>query len=127
EDEHEEVEKEEVPATPGLAHSLFPSHIALTNVALVVDGKKLHASEALLCLTSPAFLKMFEGDFKDKTEVPIADDTYADFVEFLLCVPPFNCKPVQRETLDVVLALADEYEVESLKQRCEQFVLTSSR
>ncbi|XP_046564497.1 BTB and MATH domain-containing protein 38-like [Haliotis rubra] len=66
---------------------------------------------------------MFEGDFKNKTEVPIADKKYADFVEFLLCIHPSTCKPVQRETLDIVLPLADEYEVESLMQRCEQFVL----
>ncbi|XP_046365132.2 BTB and MATH domain-containing protein 38-like [Haliotis rufescens] len=118
------VSKEEKPATPGLDDSMFSTPSALTDVALVVDGKKLHVSKALLCLASPAFLKMFEGDFKDKTEVPIADKKYADFVEFLLCVHPSTCKPVQRETLDVVLPLADEYEVESLKQRCEQFVLT---
>ncbi|XP_071090207.1 BTB and MATH domain-containing protein 38-like [Haliotis cracherodii] len=118
------VSKEEEPATPGLDDSMFSTPSSLTDVALVVDGKKLHMSKALLCLASPAFLKMFEGDFKDKTEVPIADKKYADFVEFLLCVHPSTGKPVQRETLDVVLALADEYEVESLKQRCEQFVLT---
>ncbi|XP_046365130.1 BTB and MATH domain-containing protein 38-like [Haliotis rufescens] len=117
------VSKEEEPATPGLDDSMFSTPSALTDVALVVEGKKLHVSKALLCLASPAFLKMFEGDFKDKTEVPIADKKYADFVEFLLCFHPSTCKPVQRETLDVLLALADEYEVESLKQRCEQFVL----
>ncbi|XP_046543348.1 BTB and MATH domain-containing protein 38-like [Haliotis rubra] len=110
-------------ASPAPDDSMFSTPSSLTDVVLVVEGKKLHVSQALLCLASPAFLKMFEGDFKNKTEVPIADKKYADFVEFLLCIHPSTCKPVQRETLDIVLPLADEYEVESLKQRCEQFVL----
>ncbi|XP_046543347.1 BTB and MATH domain-containing protein 38-like [Haliotis rubra] len=116
--------EETKPASPAPDDSMFSTPSSLTDVVLVVEGKKLHVSKALLCLTSPAFLKMFEGDFKNKTEVPIADKKYADFVEFLLCVHPSTCKPVQRKTLDIVLPLADEYEVESLVQRCEQFVLT---
>ncbi|XP_046570610.1 BTB and MATH domain-containing protein 38-like [Haliotis rubra] len=117
------VSEEKKPATTAPDYSMFSTPSSLTDVVLVVEGKKLHVSQALLCLASPAFLKMFEGDFKNKTEVPIADKKYADFVEFLLCIHPSTCKPVQRETLDIVLPLADEYEVESLMQRCEQFVL----
>ncbi|XP_067657152.1 BTB and MATH domain-containing protein 38-like [Haliotis asinina] len=104
--------------------SLFSTPSSMSDVVLVVDGKKLHMSRVVLCLASPVFMKMFEGDFKNKTEVPIAEKKYADFVEFLLCIHPSTCKPVQRKTLDIVLSLADEYEVESLKERCEQFVLT---
>ncbi|XP_071091058.1 speckle-type POZ protein-like [Haliotis cracherodii] len=113
--------KEAGPLGPDV--SMFRTESALSDVALFVEGKTLHASRCVLCLMSPVFLKMFEGEWKGKTVVPIADKKYEDFVELLLCVYPPFCKPISMETLDAVLPLADEYGIEPLKLRCEEFVL----
>ncbi|XP_046365131.2 uncharacterized protein LOC124141233 [Haliotis rufescens] len=113
--------KEAGPLSP--YDSMFRTQSALSDVALVVEGKALHVNTCVLSHLSPVFLKMFVGEWKGKTEVPIADKKYDDFVELLLCVYPPFCKPISMETLDAVLPLADEYGIESLKLRCEEFVL----
>ncbi|XP_046570611.1 BTB and MATH domain-containing protein 36-like [Haliotis rubra] len=109
--------------TPGPDDSAFRTQSELSDVVIVVEGRPLHVNRSVLSLISPVFLKMFNGEWKGKAEVPLADKKYDHFVELLLCVYPPHGKLISMETLDVVLPLADEYGIESLKLRCEAFVL----
>ncbi|XP_067657305.1 speckle-type POZ protein B-like [Haliotis asinina] len=109
--------------TQGLDDSAFRTPSELSDVVLVVEGRPLHVNRSVLSLISPVFLKMFNGEWKGKTEVPLADKTYDHFVELLLCAYPPQSKLISMETLDVILPLADEYGIESIKLRCEEFVL----
>ncbi|XP_046570612.1 BTB and MATH domain-containing protein 36-like [Haliotis rubra] len=109
--------------TPGPDDSAFRTQSELSDVVIVVEGRPLHVNRSVLSHISPVFLKMFNGEWKGKAEVPLADKKYDHFVELLLCAYPPQCKLISMETLDVVLPLADEYGIESIKLRCEEFVL----
>ncbi|XP_067667532.1 BTB and MATH domain-containing protein 36-like [Haliotis asinina] len=104
----------------------FSSPSSETDLVLLVEGKKLHVSKLVLSLVSPVFKTMLEGDYKEKhtSEISFPEKKFDDMLQFLLCVYPSTVKSVTIRNLDCVLALADEYCVESLKQRCEEFVLS---
>ncbi|XP_046543080.1 BTB and MATH domain-containing protein 38-like [Haliotis rubra] len=97
-----------------------------SDVALVVEGKKLHVNKTVLSLASPVFERMFFGEFKEKTlsEVPLPGKTYADMTELLRCIYPSIFNPLTDDNIDVLLPLAEEYDITSLKVRCRTFVTT---
>ncbi|XP_060573791.1 uncharacterized protein LOC132731601 [Ruditapes philippinarum] len=95
------------------------------DLTLVVEGKKMYVSKAVLALASPVFTRMFESDFaeKHKEEIELKDKKYGDVVEFLQSIYPSTRKPVAIENVFQILPLADEYQVESLRKDCEQCLL----
>ncbi|XP_067667771.1 BTB and MATH domain-containing protein 38-like [Haliotis asinina] len=97
-----------------------------SDVALVVEGKKLHVNKTVLSLASPVFERMFFGEFKEKTlsEVPLPGKTYADMTELLRCIYPSMYNPITDNNIEVLLELAEEYDITSLKERCRTFVTT---
>ncbi|XP_048258804.1 BTB and MATH domain-containing protein 36-like [Haliotis rufescens] len=106
--------------------NMFSEACLTSDVALVVEGKKLHVNKTVLSLASPVFEKMFFGEFKEKTllEVPLPGKTYDDMVQLLLCIYPSTTNPITADNIDALLPLAEEYVMTSLKQRCRTFVTT---
>jgi hypothetical protein len=68
----------------------FPYDPEVTDLALIVEGKKLHVCKMVLMDASPVFRKMFSGDFKEKdaTELELPGKKYSSFVLFLRCIFP---------------------------------------
>ncbi|KAL3889853.1 hypothetical protein ACJMK2_002180 [Sinanodonta woodiana] len=92
-----------------------------TSITFIVEGDKiLYVSKEVLALMSPVFRRMFESDFKEKgaNTIPLPDKTYDDMVDFLSCLYPNILKPISDENVFSVLSLADEYQVDLLKQKC---------
>ncbi|XP_046546694.1 BTB and MATH domain-containing protein 38-like [Haliotis rubra] len=83
-------------------------------------------TDVALAAASDVFDKMFNGNFKEqqKPEVPLPGKRYADIVDMLLCIYPSELRPVTKATVDKMLELADEYQIESLKRKCEDFMLS---
>ncbi|XP_071099082.1 BTB and MATH domain-containing protein 38-like [Haliotis cracherodii] len=106
--------------------SVFDEPSDKTDVALVVEGRRLHVIKGALSAASDVFHRMFNGDFKEKqeSEVPLPGKTYDDIVDLLLCIYPSELRPVTQVTVDRLLELADEYQITVLKRKCEDFLLT---
>ncbi|XP_046329019.2 BTB and MATH domain-containing protein 38-like isoform X2 [Haliotis rufescens] len=112
--------------SPKRRTSVFDEPSDKTDVALVVEGRRLHVNKGALSAASDVFHRMFKGDFKEKqeSEVPLPGKTYDDIVDLLLCIYPSELRPVTKVTVDRLLELADEYQIVGLKRRCEEFLLT---
>ncbi len=92
----------------------------------MVEGRQLHVNKAVLSISSKVFEKMFQADFKEKgsSSVDLPKKSYEDILEMLLCIYPSHMKGVTREKVDVLLQLADEYQMDGLTQSCERFLLS---
>ncbi|KAF1754479.1 hypothetical protein GCK72_021042 [Caenorhabditis remanei] len=80
------------------AMSIYESPFAQsdkTDAILVVEGKKLHVSKAVLSFHSDYFDILFNGDFKEKSmqEISIEDVTFEDFAAVLSLIYPKPIKP----------------------------------
>lgn len=104
-----------------------PFHTAdwLSDVALVVEDKTLHVHKMNLALHSPVFADMFFKDYKEKDQavITLPGKKYTDMVEFLLQLYPVHSfKRITDDNLEGVLALADEYLVEHVQRKCNNFI-----
>ncbi|XP_041376993.1 BTB and MATH domain-containing protein 38-like [Gigantopelta aegis] len=95
-----------------------------SDITLIVENRKLHLNKAVLSYVSPVFDRMFHGDFEEKTksEISLPGKDYEKFVKFLLCVHPATLAEITKQNIDDVLPLADEYQVEQLKENCASFL-----
>ncbi|XP_041365620.1 BTB and MATH domain-containing protein 36-like [Gigantopelta aegis] len=96
-----------------------------TDVVFIIEGRKLYLNKGILSFASPVFDKMFHGDFKEKSqeEISLPGKKCKDFIEFLLCIYPNTMEEISGDTAEVVLPLADEYQVQQLKNKCETFLI----
>lgn len=79
----------------------------------------------MLGIASPVFRAMFDSDFKekDKSEVDLPGKNYNDFVEFLKCIYPDKLNHITGVTVHGILPLASEYQIHTLKDRCEKILV----
>ncbi|XP_041368104.1 uncharacterized protein LOC121382637 [Gigantopelta aegis] len=112
---------------PPKPNNMFSEPSATSDVVLLVEDKPIHVNKAVLSLASPVFAAVFGLDLKEKyaEEIPLPDKKYEYFIEFLLCLYPNTVKSVDRTNIDVVLPLAHEYQVESVKRRSEEMIVHS--
>ncbi|XP_052766415.1 uncharacterized protein LOC128207504 [Mya arenaria] len=94
------------------------------DVAFVVEKKQMYAAKVVLALASPVFEAMFGSEFTERyqNEVELPGKQFESFHEFLCCLYPNIKKPITIENVYKVLPLADEYQVKSLKKKCEKFL-----
>ncbi|WAR30386.1 BAT38-like protein [Mya arenaria] len=124
------------PKSEGLGHtlsgttsavdvSMFGESNGLADVTLVVEGRRIPVTKAVLAFSSPVFLAMFQSDFqeKEKSEIPLPDKKLQTFVHFLKCIYPNTKEQVTVKSVYEVVYLANEYQVEHLKTVCEQVLL----
>lgn len=100
-----------------------------SSVVFLVENRNLYASKEVLALCSPVFRNMFESDFRERSadSIPLPGKCYRDFVEFLLCLYPDTQKQLTDETVFTVFSLADEYQVDILQRKCEDYLLSKCK
>ncbi|XP_071099080.1 BTB and MATH domain-containing protein 36-like [Haliotis cracherodii] len=105
--------------------SVFDKPTAKSDVAIVVEGRRLYVNKAILSTASDVFDCLLNGYFKEQqqAEIPLPGKSRDDIVDMLLCIYPSELRPITMETVDKLLELADEYQIVGLKRRCEEFLL----
>ncbi|GMT29984.1 hypothetical protein PFISCL1PPCAC_21281, partial [Pristionchus fissidentatus] len=98
----------------------------VTNVVLVVEGKKLHVSKDYLALHSPFFSAMFYGGFRDaeKEQIELKVVEYDEFVDLLNVIFPTSIE-ITDESVAHILKLADRFQIESVLDRAESYLIDS--
>lgn len=60
-----------------------------TDVVLLVEGRRLHTSRALLSMSSPVMTRMLQSpEYKDKREIPLDGKSYDHILELLYILHP---------------------------------------
>ncbi|XP_070201111.1 kelch repeat and BTB domain-containing protein 8-like [Littorina saxatilis] len=98
-----------------------------TDVILEVEGRELHANRAVLAHYSPVFEKMFFSRFKESSEarVRLPGKSYKDLVLFfntLFPRAPDSLCQISDGNLLMLLTLADEYQADQVKDRCQDYI-----
>lgn len=94
-----------------------------------VKDRKFHVHRFVLAMWSPVFRKMFSSEFKEKsmTEIPLPEKKASEFEELLLIIYPAasekGWKTITNENCYFLYKLADEYQMDAIKQRCESFLV----
>uniref|UniRef100_A0A915IBR7 BTB domain-containing protein n=1 Tax=Romanomermis culicivorax TaxID=13658 RepID=A0A915IBR7_ROMCU len=85
---------------------------------------KIWVSKEFLSIVSPVFKTMFYGRFQE-SELPgiyLPDKNQKDFMKFLDCLFPYSTQSdIDESNVEVILRLADEYQVEFLMKKCDQY------
>ncbi|KAK7505155.1 hypothetical protein BaRGS_00003725 [Batillaria attramentaria] len=122
---------EKVKPEPGTVTGPFDVPDDTTDVTFLIEDKKIYFNRVVLVMASPAFKQAFSAcDHKSKGEklIPLPGKKYVDMVAFLKQIHPAHCaEPITDETLPEILLLADEYEVASVRQKCEEYINTQIR
>ena len=96
-----------------------------SDVVLVVEDKKLHVHRAVLALCSPVFEKMFTSEFQEKGKNEISNE----LIQLLQIIyPSVSEKPtdqIKEENCRFLLQLADEYQMDAIVRRCEDYIVTT--
>ncbi|GMT29684.1 hypothetical protein PFISCL1PPCAC_20981, partial [Pristionchus fissidentatus] len=102
----------------------FSTPDQLSNVVLVVEGKKLHLSRDYLATHSPVFSAMFFGDFveKNKEEIELKDVAREEFVELLYVIYP-SYRPITKYSTRFILVLADLYQIKYATNLAESYLI----
>ena len=98
----------------------------LSDVILLVEEEKFHVHRGVLALSSPVFEKMFSSEFqeKDKNEVTLPDKKASEVEELLLMLYPSVAeKQITEENCYFLVNLANEYQIEAIVRRCEDFMV----
>ncbi|GMT37170.1 hypothetical protein PFISCL1PPCAC_28467 [Pristionchus fissidentatus] len=103
----------------------FSSPSRLTDVILIVEGKKLHVSKHILAHHSSFFEALFFGEFKEanQSEVKIEDVAVQEMLIVLNIV--YGNENIQDKSIDVVLKLADRFGMQKLVSDASSFLLKS--
>ncbi|GMR54656.1 hypothetical protein PMAYCL1PPCAC_24851, partial [Pristionchus mayeri] len=85
------------------------------DVALVIEGEKIHVNKGYLSLYSPVFKAMFYGEFaeKDKKEIELKDIDRAEFLEMLRVIYPSH-KKITDDNVIFLLKLGDRFQIKFL-------------
>ena len=102
-----------------------------SDVVLVVEDKKLHVHRPVLALCSPVFEKMFTSEFqeKGKNEISLPGKKADELIQLLQIIyPSVSEKPtdqIKEENCRFLLQLADEYQMDAIVRRCEDYIVTT--
>ena len=96
-----------------------------SDLVLLVEGQRLHVHRLILSMSSPVFKKMFYEDLKEKTEqeIPLPDKKFLEVREMLLMIYPTTQKSVNESNCYFLLALAHEYQISTVIDKCERCLL----
>ena len=102
-----------------------------SDVVLNVERQKFHVHRFVLAMWSPVFKKMFTSEFTEEKRnlysVPLPGKKASAIKELLLIIYPTvsekRWKTVTNENYHFLFELADEYEMDAMKQKCEEFLI----
>lgn len=100
-----------------------------SDVVLVVEDQKFHVHRFVLALWSPVFKMMFTSEFREKRlyEIPLPDKKASEIKKLLLIIYPTvsekGWESVTNDNCYFLFKLADEYQMDTIKQRCEDFLV----
>ncbi|GMR49713.1 hypothetical protein PMAYCL1PPCAC_19908, partial [Pristionchus mayeri] len=97
------------------------------DVALVIQGEKVHVSKAILASHSPYFRTLFFGEFseKNKKEIELKDIDLKEFIEMLYVIYPSNTI-IAYESAVQLLVLGDRFQIMCVIERAEQAIIDAS-
>ena len=98
----------------------------LSDVVLVVEDQKFHVHRSFLAVWSPVFEKMFTSEFKEKNndELPLPGKKASKIKQLLyMLYPSSEEKQVTKENCYFLLELAHEYQIESIVEKCQSFMV----
>ncbi|GMR35153.1 hypothetical protein PMAYCL1PPCAC_05348, partial [Pristionchus mayeri] len=103
----------------------FTAPSKLSNVVLIVEGRKLHVSKQYLSIHSPVFAALFFGDFaeKGKGEIEIKDVAFDEFSDLLQTIYP-SFSVITFASASHVLKLADRFQLKEAHEQAELFLLS---
>ncbi|KAK7116044.1 kelch repeat and BTB domain-containing protein 4-like isoform X1 [Littorina saxatilis] len=99
----------------------------VSDVTFVVEGRELHFCKSFLKASSPVFDRMFSSDFKEKNKrvIPLPGKKIKQMDVFLQQLHPVHSwKQITDDQLDTILSLADEYQVEHIRHKCQTYIET---
>lgn len=105
----------------------FSAPWKFSDVVLVVEDQKFHVHRSTLSYWSPVFEKMFTSEFKEKNNEEISlPGKKASEIEQLLQImyPSMEEKPVTKSNCYFLFELAHEYQMASISQKCEAFMVS---
>ncbi|GMR55802.1 hypothetical protein PMAYCL1PPCAC_25990 [Pristionchus mayeri] len=104
----------------------FATPTKLSNVTLIVDGKKLHVNKEYLAMHSPVFAAMFFGNFAEngKEEIEIKDVAYEEFSDLLKLIYP-GVSNITSDSVPHILKHADRFQVKEARDQAEIFLLSA--
>lgn len=96
----------------------------LGDVSFTVEGRRIYANKGTMSMWSPVFKVMFGGAFRESEAepVPLPGKLYDEILE-LICVLHPPSKPMDVGNVEVLLPLAQEYQIDGLTKLCEAFLL----
>jgi len=100
----------------------------LSDVVLVVEEERFHVHRSTLAFWSPVFERMFTSDFKEKNsdEIPLPGKKANEIKELLqIMYPSLEEKVISRNNCYFLLDLAREYQIASITQKCEDFLVSA--
>ena len=99
----------------------------LSDVVLVVEEHRFHFHRSTLVIWSPVFERMLTADFKEKNsdEIPLPGKKASEIKELLqMMYPSLEEKVITRDNCYFLLDLAREYQIASITQKCEDFLVS---
>ena len=103
----------------------FSQPLNFSDLELVVERRSFHVHKAILAHWSPVFRAMLTSDFKERSanRISLPKKRACDVLELLQVLYPPE-KPIDCQNVETILRLAREYQIQSLTNRCEKFLLT---
>ncbi|EFO91953.1 hypothetical protein CRE_11435 [Caenorhabditis remanei] len=97
-----------------------------TDAILIVEGKKLHVSKAVLSFHSDYFDALFNADFMEKSmpEISIGDVDFEDFAAVLSLILKNPISPTE-ENAEKLLELSDRFLLPAAKRHVEFFLIST--
>lgn len=101
----------------------------LSDITLIVEGTNLFVHKSYLAEWSAVWRRMFLEDHENPDgvkEIFLAEQKLDEIIELLHCIYATQ-KPISDINVRYLLELSEEYEIDRIKQRCEEFLLNQER
>ncbi|EFP09907.1 hypothetical protein CRE_21352 [Caenorhabditis remanei] len=97
-----------------------------SDLAIVVEDEKFHISKLFLSDQSTYFKSLLTRNQEEsgKPEITLDDCKSEDFQYFLELI--YGESPINKETIDKIVHLADKYKAPSAIRKCEEFLINNS-
>ncbi|XP_020914752.1 BTB and MATH domain-containing protein 36-like [Exaiptasia diaphana] len=103
----------------------FTSPWHLSDVVLIVEGRKFHVHKCILSMNSPFFDRMFSSDFKEKSakEIKLPKKSAKEFEELLKMIyNDHKTSMITYNNFEFLLKLAQEYQMDKIKKCCDHYM-----